>query len=243
MPFRFKSTGVGQYVASERHAILTHKYTKRDGTVRGVMVFPAHGFTAANLNVDAVAIELANAGFIVASFDLGAPPGTAFQWANDSAMGKADSAFTFLTGTGGAKTDKVLIYGVSGGGLGGLLWAKRNPSLVSAVAGNIAAIDIPYIHDNDVSSLATEIENAYGGAGSYATNVVGHSPSEFAGDMTAMPTKFWHATDDPYTPISFYTDYANDAGVNTELRSLGAVGHTITAIDPAEVASFMSAHA
>lgn len=239
---QYSSTGVGLYVASERHFVRAAKATKANGTARGVLYFPALNQSAADIQTDFIIPSLLRAGFIVCAFDMGNPAGSAPLYANDTVMTRASSAFTYLTTTLGAKSDKVLVWGGSAGGLGALNWAQRNPSLVSAIGVSIPLMDIPYVHD-DTPAQTANIEAAYGGA-SWATNCVGHSPSGFAASMSAVKTKIWYASGDtdPWTATHFYTDYGAAAGANTVLRSLGAVGHDYLQTSADEVVEFFNTY-
>ena len=64
------------------------------------------------------------------------------------------------------------------GGLASLNWIKRNKSKVRAAVVWAPATDIAYFHDTSAgkATYAPEIEADYGGAGSWAANIVGHSP-------------------------------------------------------------------
>jgi pimeloyl-ACP methyl ester carboxylesterase len=173
----WSTSGVGAYVASERHVLIANRDYRADGTKRGVLYCPSHGNDATQAiaahYVDDVLNAVAEAGFPVLSCDLGAG-GT--SWGNDTAISRFTSAKNYLQGTCGAKAGAVLVYGFSMGGLTALNWARQHPDKVAAAAFACPAVDLADIHDNNRGGYAAEIETAYGGAAGYAAAVAAHNP-------------------------------------------------------------------
>ncbi len=253
MVARWSSSGVGQYVASERHTAWLPKQYKPNGQTRGVIYCPPKGQTAANVITDYMAAAIVDAGLPLVSFDFGNIDGTTPKWgaavATAVSASRFASAFSYAQSAFGFKSDGVLLYGGSHGGITATDIAKAQVdngtgSLIRGVASTIPTLDLVYVHDNDVGTSAAGIETAYGGAGAYTTALPTHSPaaSGFAATMTTIPHHIVYSTDDPFTPVAIYTAYATAAGANTVLQSQGAVGHNVT-INPAETIAFLLARA
>lgn len=315
---RIGSTGLGVYVASERHVFWAPKHYKFDGTKVGVIYCPPKGQTAINVLTDFIAAAIVAAGFPLISADYNNVDGTTPQWGNDLAGTRVGQVRTLAQSTYGFKSGPVLGYGGSMGSATLMRYAVDNPSNVAALAMGIPICDLAYAHDNDVQSNQAGIETAYAtsttatgnitpalgtpvtiavgsttgchatgngtaavtggnrifaytgitatsftgctpsdGGGpiailtgnaittGYANNIVGHTgigTGGFAASLT-VPSKLWHATDDPFTPAGSYTSFAASAGVNCALRSLGAVGHNTTTIDAQEIVTFLKTYA
>lgn len=121
-------------------------------------------------------------------------------WANNAALASIDAAYTYLTTVLGCGP-KVGIMAWSMGGLGGLNWIKRNPAKVAAALLWCPATNINIFHGN--ATYTAEIDTAYGGAGVYAANVVGHDPAtEFAAYKLGIKIRIRHAQDDGTVPVA-----------------------------------------
>lgn len=176
----------------------------------------------------------------ILSMDMGGPA----TWGNDAAIAKVTDAKAYAQGALGGKAGKVLLWGGSMGSLAVLNWAKANPTLVAAVACALPANDLVNLHAN--ATFTAEIETAYGGAAGYAAAVAAHDPSQNAASLTGFPIKLWYSTNDTTVVPSTVTAFqaaVNAAGGNCQIQSMGAIGHTITAISESDVATFLRAYA
>ncbi len=242
---RWSSTGVGQYVASERHTAWLPKQYKPDGTRRGVLYFPPKGQTAINVFTDYMAAAIVDAGLPVVSFDLGNIDGTTPKWGSGLGIARAASAWTYAQTAFGFKTDGFLGYGGSHGGISQCNFARSkvaggSGSEVKALALVIPTLDLPYVYDNDVGTSAAGIDAAYTNHATYVVGLPTHNPSAYAASLSVVPQHIVYSTDDTFTPAASTLAYAAAAGA--VLQSQGAVGHTVT-IDPAETVAFLLAHA
>lgn len=91
-----------------------------------------------------VGARLALDGRIGLSTDMGG----AQTWANDTAMTAMTAAYTYLTGTLGARSGKVALVAGSMGGLNSLVWAAANRSKVACVVLQLPVINVSDIHQN-----------------------------------------------------------------------------------------------
>lgn len=237
----WRSSGVGQYVASERHMFWTPKHYQADGTKRGVLYCPAKAQTASDVLGDFIAAAIVDAGFPLASFDIGNPTGATPQWGNDTTVTRVGQAKTYMESALGVKTGGVLGYGGSMGGLSLLNRARQNASDFVALALAIPIGNLDYVHDNDVQANAAGIETAYVNLAGWNAAVATHDPVQFAASLSGLPMKLWHADDDIFTPLASYQSFA--AANGAVLRSGGNVNHTTSWIDPAEVVAYLVAHA
>jgi pimeloyl-ACP methyl ester carboxylesterase len=232
---RATSYGVGKYAAGESHAFIARTDYRPDGTHPGIIFAPSHGNTAIQAltptYVDTILNALAEAGYAVLAVDAG---GVA-AWGNATAVARVTDAKTYLQGTLGAKSGKVGLFAFSMGSLDLLNWARTNMASVAAMAFVAPAVDLADLHDN--RGFATEINTAYGGVPSYATN----SPVQYAASLT-VPCKVWNASDDatviPSTVAAFTAAY----GGPISRVDLGAVGHTPVTTPPQAVVDHFSAN-
>jgi pimeloyl-ACP methyl ester carboxylesterase len=173
------------------------------------------------------------------------------QWGNDTvtaAGGRMKIQWDYLKAQLGAKTDKMVIYGGSMGGLNSLNFLRANPTLVAAVALVIPALALGNMYDNQtlesvgIASRAS-IEAAYGGAAGFAAARDAHDPYVHRADYAALgvPIKIWYSTSDPVTPPSFITDFASAAGATTV--SMGAIGHGVLSSVAPDIADFLNTYA
>lgn len=234
------TTGVGQYAPGETHVVKFGR-TWRPGTKRGVIFHGGRGQAA----LDYIGPGAASA------IRLGAPwihiDGVdGKQWGNDTvtgAGGRIDQAWSYLQTKFGAKTDKVVIYGVSMGGLTVLNWVRNNLTKVAAVALVTPAVDLRDLHDNDRTwpnlnfHSPADIETAYGGAANYTAVASAHNPAEHASAYVGIPMHIWYSNNDPYAIPSLVTSFASSAGA--QVTNLGNVFHDGSQANPDEISSFM----
>lgn len=239
------SSGVGQYVASERHIAIRSRLAKQDGT-RPAIVF-AHGrasdaqqamYAFAN-SAGGQTYGLADAGYQVFASDLG---GVA-TWGNDTAQSRIGSAKTYVQGTLGAKSGKVGLYGVSMGALACLNWARANASSVACIGLVVPVTDLDYMHANNVQGWAAEIETAYTNLSGYNAGVATHDPNQnTATHASGPPIKVWYASDDTTAITARQQAFITATGC--QATNMGAVGHVggVPAVPVTELVSFFQAY-
>ena len=237
---RASSYGTGLYAAAESSVLITKCSYRLDSTAMGVLSFPSHGNTAsqalANPYTNLVLEALAEQGYPVLSVDAGG----GVAWGNDTAIARVTDAKTYLQGTCGAKSGKVLVYAFSMGALTALNWARSNLSSVAAMAFACPGVDLADLHDN--RGFGTEINTAYGGSAAYTAALPTHNPVQFASSLT-VPCKVWSASDDATVVPSTVTAFKNAYGGSIAQVDLGAVGHTPVTVPPQDVVSFLTQYA
>jgi S-formylglutathione hydrolase FrmB len=227
------SRGVGQYQATLAHSALYSRLYK-PGSARGVIVCGSVNSTddswiTSDANGQLVAKAVADSGFSLIGTSSDA------LWGNSAALTRVSNLKTYFQGSLPlAAAGTVDLIGISQGATTALNWAKANPTLVRRIALLVPAVDIQDIYTNDRGSLAAGISAAYGGAPPDAS-----TPAKNAASFTGFTMKIWRATDDPICTPTTVDAFATATGATT--ASLGAVGHSITALDGQQVAAFLAA--
>jgi predicted esterase len=235
---------------TEAGSAVTHLAYRADNTRPAVLW--AHGRGGSGVNETQIADNfrvmngVSCGNYPILSMDMGGQT----TWGNDTAIAKVTDAKTYAQGTLGGKAGKVLLWGGSMGSLVVLNWAAANPTLVAAVACALPANSLVDLHDNNRGGFKTEIETAHGTGvlASFVGNATAtaHDPTQQAANLISFPIKLWYSTDDttvvPSTVTAFQTA-VNTAGGNCQIQSMGAIGHTITAIDETQVLRFFQANA
>lgn len=161
--------------------------------------------------------------------DFAAAAGGTDAWGND---GVGDAT----TGSGKAALDALEAMGAVGphdgigfsmGCLNLLNIGKRAPTRLRRLVLTSPVLDPGDIHDNNRGGLATSIETAAGGAGSYAAWIDAHNPNHSA-FRAAVIAAGWRilvlrSTDDPICLPAIADAWA--AAVGATVISMGAQGH------------------
>lgn len=236
--------GSGRYAASEQDVFIS-TLAGLAGGIRGVVYCHVVNSTATACRDYNSIGELHLVNTIAEVFPvLSIDAGGLSPWGNATAMARIGDAITYLQGTRGAKSGKVLLVGSSHGGLTVLNFAKANPTLVAAVVGMLPVIDLNDVVTNNRGGLAAGVNTAYGGAYSEVTNGPTSNPANYAASY-AIPTQLYYASDDTTAIPSTVTTFASTA-TNVTATSLGALGHTEAAIDAAPrstILAFLSQYA
>lgn len=236
----WSTSGVGQYRASERHVGWFDRSYVPNGTRRGIVWCHGSLQNATSVRPEAFAA----AGYPVITADLCAAAYSLRNWANDDHIDAIGDAVTYLTGTLGAKTDKVCLYGVSMGAAGALAWARANLSSVAACTVVLPVLDIDDIYQNDKNSLRASIGTAYGVT--YPTSLGDlstHAPVSFgASDLAGLPLKMWASSDDPIASTTASCTSWDGKGATKTVVDLGAVAHDGSSISYADVVAFFDAN-
>lgn len=237
------SRGVGQYATAEGHMLLTPLRYKPDGTRPGVIYCHRLGADHTEAIDPLFAVDLcanlALAGYAVLAIDAG---GTN-TWGNDTSQARVTDAHTYLTGTLGAKMGKVHLCAWSMGAAVALNWARNNPTKAQSVGVACPAVDLAYEHDQNVQGFAAGLETALGVSGTWAGNatITAHDPIQNAASYApgVLPVKVWFSSNDVVTVTARQQAFVDATGCQSS--SLGAAGHSVLAVPPAEVVSFFQA--
>lgn len=147
-------------------------------------------------------------------------PSLAQLWGTATALGRVDDALDWIRSTGRATDDPPILIASSMGTTTALTWAASRGA--AAVIGMIPALDLQAIRELPETTLQTSIDTAYGVT--YPESLPpGANPAD---GNPGCPVQLWYATDDA---VSANVDgYASSVGA--DLNSVGALGHTSTAI-------------
>lgn len=232
------SKSVGSYRVSETAFIVTSKWYKPDGTRRGIIYCHGAGGGADGTNSKANALALA--GYPVLVADLCAAAYSFNNWANADAISAMGAAWTYLTGTVGAKDDAVGLFGGSMGAATGLAWARANLTDVFAAAFVIPVLDIDDIYQNNKGSNRASIGTAYGVT--YPTSLGDlstHSPVAFgSNDLASLPLNLYPSSDDPVASNTAACQSWGGKGAALTVIDQGAIGHTSSVPDQTIVQFF-----
>lgn len=230
-----QTRGVGQFGASLRHNIWFHRLDPLTPNAKTGVAF-AHGFlgnadyptewfdtTPPDFDNDVKAKELAQRIAMqqipAIATDLGAS-----TWGNDTVIASYGSTVTFLNSRTGARTDRVMLLGMSMGALTVLNWAVANISKVAAIGLLLPCVDLADIHDNNRGGFQAAVEGAYGGLSGYTAAEPTHNPANFTATLSSVPIRIWYSTDDPICVPSVVTAFGSAVGAT--MTSLGAVSHS-----------------
>jgi pimeloyl-ACP methyl ester carboxylesterase len=235
-----RTFGVGRYATGEADMVCR----SRSATTgqQAVLRLGGRGTTGAVAALQSGAEQslMVERGFLVMEADWS----SATHWGNPTSQARVATAKTYVQAAPySAKAGKVCLYGRSMGGLLAVLYALANPSAVQAMALVHPAVGLIDIHDNNRGGYATEIETAYGGGAGWNAAKASHDALSRTLEYAALgiPTKVWYSPDDPIVVASVVTAWAD--AIDAELVDMGAIGHSASASMPAEVATFLAAHA
>ena len=229
------SYDVGGYVTSEASAAFVPDRYKADGTVRGALLCHGASQAVASLysdNTAAVIRGLTEHGIPVLACQLGGD-----LWGNATHLTRIGQAKAYAQSTWGFKAGAVHLIGVSMGAAGAVRYAAANPTHAAAVVSLIGALDLQDIHANNRGSSAASIASAWGGSAPSDAN----NPADNAASYADLNLKLWASTDDATCLYSIAETFSTAAGA--ELQSIGAVGHSVSSVDPLQVATFLGANA
>ena len=239
----FSELTTGVYATGEGSVLFLPTNWKADGTRRGVIY--SHGATNTHTQLfgggtfagiyDAARL-IADAGHPVFAGYFGGD-----AWGNSTAVARFTDAFLYLTGTVGAKTDKV---GLMGGSMGGcvLAWAAQNLSKVTSFAGWVPVSDISDIHTNNRGLLRSSINTAYGGSWTEATYGATYNPSTLAtnGNLAGLRYKAWYGSSDTVVISTTVTGVATAIGATASTVAVaGDHSSTINLVTASDVSDFM----
>lgn len=209
------------------------------GGVRRGVVF-CHGAAGTGDGGEATVQALVNAGYPVICADLSAAAYSGSNWGNADHIDAIGDAWAYLTGTYGAKTDKVLLFGMSMGVTGALAYARAFPSTVQAVAGGLPALDVDDIYQNDKGGFRAAIGTAYGTVWPLSLgDLSANSPVAFsAAALSGQTVRLWAASDDPVASTTAACNTWGGKGATLTVTDMGAVGHDAGAVPLADVVQF-----
>lgn len=166
------------------------------------------------------------------------------SWGADFSLTGNVTAYTYAKTNFNVADDGMVIWGGSMGGLTAVLTAIEHPDDVAAIGCAIPALDPAYVRDNDPNEtdlnktaieaflLAQPEDPVPADKQAYLLG------EEFA--ETEIPCHVWGSSNDQFTPSASTTQFVTDSGCG--FTSLGAVGHSYTAIDFEEALEFLRPH-
>lgn len=161
-------------------------------------------------------------------------------WGNNVLLSRMDATKNYLWGLPSVKTGKVKLLGQSMGGLGALVWAAANPTLVDRIVLVIPVLNLLDVRNN--SSYGPEIDVAYGGSYSEATHGPTHNPltMALAGKFANIPIQMWYGDADVLCKPEYSVAFANAAG-NCEAHALSGNHEesTVLKMDTSVMVDFM----
>lgn len=150
--------------------------------------------------------NLADENYLVLAPDAAGP----VTWLNQTSIDAITGAYNALIALG--CNTKVGILAHSMGVGAGLVWMKQNPTKVAALYGFAGVSDLDLTRANAL--FTAEINTAYGGAGTYAANSVGHKiADEYPTWRDLAPIRLAHGTADPFIEPAQSLNFVN--GVST----------------------------
>ena len=135
------------------------------------------------------------------------------SWGNSTAQTLLTDAWAWVKAQYGAKTDKVILAGVSMGGALALNWARANPTLVKAVILFYPAVSLGGVYNGTGGATQdqTDLNAAYGG--SWTTNG-GNSfdPSQNESSYTGVPIYMGYSDADTVVGTANQTSFITGVG-------------------------------
>lgn len=215
---------------------------KGDGKVMGVVACHGYGGDELELytpdgtkgNFHAIIRAVVAAGYPVVMCYNGGN-----QWGNSTAVSRVASARSYLQGTLGAKTGKVLLIGQSMGHLAVMNYASQNPANVAAVFSSMGVADLSDIHANP--SYTGTIDAAYGGTWTQSANGATSNPTTQAkaGKYAGLPWLCYHGSTDTTCPPTTQSTLQAAIG-STARRVQVSGGHNWTTVGNYNIADIVS---
>lgn len=238
------SYGVGRYRVNEASVLFTPRISsepKRAGVIH------CHGAAIGDPVPLDVTLQYLNTfrdePYSLARYgitSLAADLGGGETYGNATADAGMNDALTFLKANGANDTP----VGLLGGSMGGAVaanWTRTHLASVACIAMLIPALDLEDIRSNNRGGFASSIESAYGGNTAWQATRLTRNPVEFAAALASIPIAIWYSTNDDVCLPARINAFADSHG-NTELFSIGAVGHTAFVADGMEIANWMNQH-
>jgi alpha/beta hydrolase fold len=229
---------------SEKQVLLTPVQQQvGDGTKRATVFCRGAASNALQVFSEA-AWECARRGSPLVAREQGAGINT---WGNDFVMTRITQQVAYAQGAMGGKSDKVIMFGFSMGGLNAINWASRNPSKVAALVLVCPVLNLVAFHDTNRGGYQANIESAYTNLAGYNAAVAGRDPMQIAaaGGLAGIPIKIWYSTDDtlslPTEVDPFITAVSAIGGAGPISKSsMGAGGHLLTPAPSSEIGAFIA---
>ena len=156
-------------------------------------------------------------------------PSNGSTWGNASGLAYVDTCDTWMQANGAANLKRGQL-GWSHGACMSIMWAAANPTKVPWMVLGIPAIDLQYLRTQDLVegiSFRASID-AMKGVTYPAALPAGSSPMDHAAALAHIPVLMFTASDDD---ISMNAGTWAAAHGNTTLVNLGALGHTLAALE------------
>lgn len=210
-----------------------------DGTATPAIVMTPHNYGPDNYYDPASEEmrELADKGFVTACPYPNSPvAGRTFG--NTDAIDSVDKCYNYLVSNYGCRSDKVVLLGMSMGGLAVCNWARTNVSKVAAIAMVTPAVDLQMAHDIN-AGYSTEVDAAFTDHAGFLAAKPTFSPVQFAATLSSIPVRIWYSDNDNMITYSSLTTFASAHG-NTTLTSIGAQGHNPSGAQGSDIADWFN---
>jgi hypothetical protein len=233
--------GVGGYTPSEDWIAWIPRRNKLADGRACVVCIHGGGGTAnqfANVPGDNVPKGLADHG--VPTISIFATAG--YSWGNNASKAAVLSAVNFMGTRFGCRTDKFGLYGLSHGATVTLnvQWDPANSAKVVANAISVPAIDVTYLHVNNILGTAPTIEAAYASEGGVSAGLTAHDPKLNAAAIQLVNKKArcWYGELDTIVLPSQVQAFGVATGV--ECTMMPATGHVADPLKPDEVVRWIA---
>lgn len=252
------SYGVGRYVASEGDTLWLPRGYQKDGSIRGVVYCHGAGeLSATPLNAgggktnEAALLNAIGSVYPMVSVDSGvwAQGGItdSNSWGNTNAQTRVGQAITWLqaAGGGGAKTGKVILFGISMGHAVSMNYAQANSANVQAILAVLPVNDLDDIRDNNRGSYQSSISTAWGtGAWISAGNPAlpaAANPAKTTNqtNLGAIPQRLYYASDDAICMPATVTTLVTNLPIITTVN-LGTGGHSDASVGHVSIPDIMA---
>lgn len=253
--------GFGQYVTpgTEIHNIFYHRLDPLSPSAKTGVIL-AHGFFG---NGDSFNVDTGDGPFreLVERIVMYKIPtiatdlGGGSTWGNETLVSRLNTTITYFNAITGARTDRVILLGVSMGAASVLNWIRNwantgagsgndfaNRNKVAAVVLLAPSVDLQDIVNNNRGGLGGAVSGAYSGyTGGWATQAPTANPANYASGYASVPIRIWYSTNDSICVPATITAFATGSGAT--LTSLGAIGHSASTLDAQQLADWVAGYA
>lgn len=192
------STGVGRYHTGERDVVFGRRLAKPESDYPFIFLggYGGQAINFAVANGHPNWVRVVNERYVVFTADWG----SFTHFGNDTAVSRLDEGKTYLQGAGAelrVAAGPLYIFATSMGFLLACNYAREYPENVAGIVTTYGAPSHVDIHDNDRggAQITTDIEDAYGGAPTYASVKTAKDPLANTAEITC-PIRHYAGTAD-----------------------------------------------
>lgn len=220
----FRSLRTGGYSPSEQHLVIVgNTYTN---AMAGPVLIYLHG-AGGNGAIDGDDIRSDLEAYADRGYVVGAPlAGGGVTWGNATFTAALDAYLVYLASTWGADTSRVTFVGDSHGAPCFLNWAVENPTRLKSAVMRVPAVEMQYMHDNNIVGVAAGMETSYTNLAGLVAAYPTHDPSHptfqatFRAASIAGQVRFMYNEGDPVVRASGVRTVAAACGIEA-VRMLG----------------------